>query len=89
VIFVAGIYRVKGIAFHRKPLSGLFVQIVVVKYPKKDNSSVPVRGARALVGIRVNGDTVSSIDPNGPSGWIIDDPIEVQHGVKGVVLKKG
>ena len=60
----------------------------MVKYPKKDNSSVPVRGARALVGLRVNGDAVSSIDPNGPGGWIIDDPLEVQPGVKWVVLKK-
>ena len=69
-------------------LSWLFVQVVVVKYPEKYNSSVPVRGAGALVGLRVNGDAVSSIDPNGPSGWIIDDPLKVQPGVKGVFLKK-
>ena len=69
-------------------LSGLFVQVVVVKYPKKDNTFVPVRGAGALVGLRVNGDAVASIDPNRPGGWIIDDPLKVQPGVKGVFLKK-
>ena len=71
------------------PLSGFFVQVVVVKYPKKDNTFVPVRAAGALVSLRVNGDAVSSVDPNGPSGWIVDDPLDVQPGVKGVFLKKG
>jgi len=61
----------------------------VVKNPKKDNSSIPVWCARALVHLRVNGDAVSSIDPNGPSGWVIDDPFEVQPGVKRVFLKEG
>ena len=70
-------------------LSGLFVQVVVVKYPKQNNTFVPVRGARALVGLGVNGDAVASIDPNGPGGRIIDDPLKVQPGVKGVFLKKG
>ena len=70
-------------------LSGLFVQVVVVKYPKKDNTFVPIRGAGALVGLRVNGDAISSIDTNGPGGRIIDDPLKVQSGVKRVFLKKG
>jgi len=61
----------------------------VVKYPKKDNTFVPVRGAGALVSLRVNGDAVSSVDPNGPGSWIINDSLEVQPGVKGVFLKKG
>ena len=78
-----------NIYFHRATLSGLYVQVVVVKNPKKDNSSIPVWCSRALVRLRVNGDAVSSIDPNGPSGWIIDDPLEVQPWVKGVFLKKG
>jgi hypothetical protein len=70
-------------------LFGLFVQVVVVKYPKKDNSAIPVWRARALVCLRGNGDAVMSIDPNGPSGRVIDDPLEVQPGVKGIFLKKG
>jgi hypothetical protein len=71
------------------PLSRFFVQVVVIKYPQKDNTPVPVRGPRALVGLRVNRDAVSSVDPNRPSSWIIDDPLEMQPGVKGVFLKKG
>jgi len=69
-------------------LSWLFIQVVMVKYPKQNNTFVPVRGAGALTGLRVNGDSVSSIDPNGPGGRIIDDPLKVQAGVKGVFLKK-
>jgi len=42
-----------------------------------------------MVGLRVNGDAVSSVDPNGPGGWIIDDPLKVQFGVKGVFLEEG
>jgi len=76
-------------SFRRANLSGLFVQIVMVKYPKKDNSTIPVWYARALVCLRVNGDAVLSIDSNGPSGWIMDDPLKAQSGVKGVFLKKG
>ena len=70
-------------------LSGLFVQVVVVKYPKKDNTFVPVRGAGALVGLRVNGDAISSIDTNGPGGRIIDDPLKMQSWVNGIFLKEG
>jgi len=61
----------------------------MVKYPKKDNTFVPVRGSGALVSHRINGDAVSSVDPNGPSGRIIDDPLNVQPWVKRVFLKKG
>ena len=72
----------------REALSWLFIQVVVVKNPKKDNSSIPVWHARALVRLRVNRNAVSSINPNGPGGWIIDDLLDVQPGMEGVFLKK-
>ena len=61
----------------------------MVKYPKKDETFAPVRGAGALVSLRINGDPVSSVDPNRPGSWIIDNSLEVQPGMKGVFLKKG
>jgi len=70
-------------------LSWLFVQVVVIKYPEKDDPFIPVRSAGAMVRHRVNGDAVSSVYPNGPGGWIVDDPLKVQPGVKGVFLEKG
>jgi len=72
-----GLYRRRDNVYHRMTLSGLFVQVVAVKYPKQNNTFVPVRGAGALMGLRVNGDAISFIDTNGPGGWIINDPLKV------------
>lgn len=61
----------------------------MVEYPKQDNTFIPVRGAMGIISLGINRYTISDIYPNGPSGWIIDDPLDVQPRVIRIFLKKG